>query len=126
MPRRRKRSTWTEYVRSVVEPNERQIDVARRTGIDQTTVSRWMSDGERKTITSQAVAKFARAYNRPVLEAFVVAGFLTEQEAGLKVSDVIDWRKVTNRELLEELHQRIDQLDEDWFQPDPQQANARN
>jgi transcriptional regulator with XRE-family HTH domain len=73
---------WIDYVRKVVG-NDRQIDVARKTGIDQTTVSRWLAGGTGpQRISSQSVAKFARGYNRPVLEAFVVAGFLTAEEAG--------------------------------------------
>jgi len=103
---RRRVNAWTEYVLAVVQPGERQVDIARRTGIDQTTVSRWLN-GEQRSITSTAVAKFARAYERPVLEAFIVAGFITEDEAGVKRSDLIDWTRVTDAEILRELRRRM-------------------
>lgn len=105
----RRRLSWPEYVAHWIEADERQIDVARRTGIDQTTVSRWLN-GERRSITSQSVAKFARAYGRPVLEAFVVAGFLTEREAGISESDMIDWGLVTDEQLMQELRRRMQGL----------------
>lgn len=104
--KRRLLSPWTMYVLSVIDADERQIDVARRTGIDQTTVGRWLN-GDVKAITSQNVAKFARAYDRPVLEAFVVAGFLTEYEAGIKRSDIVQWERVSDDELVRELQRRL-------------------
>lgn len=109
MPRRQKsESAWIDYVRSVIEPGERQIDIAARTGIDQTTISRWLS-GEQKSITPRSVALFARGYGRPVLEGFVVAGFLTESEAGLKLSDVfvVDVHRVSDAALAQEVQRRL-------------------
>lgn len=99
-------ASWDAYIRTFIEPGERQVDVAQRTGIDQTTVSRWLN-GERRSLTSQSVAKFARAYDRPVLEAFVVAGFLTAEEAGLTFSDLVDLSRVSDRDLLAELRRRM-------------------
>src|SRR4051794_24753341 len=98
-------NSWTEYVMTIIEPGERQIDIARRTGIDQTTVSRWLN-GESRAITPASVSKFARGYGRPVLEAFVVAGFLTGDEAEVKQSDVVVWQKITDGELMRELQRR--------------------
>jgi transcriptional regulator with XRE-family HTH domain len=99
-------TSWPQYVSYWIEDDERQVDVADRTGIDQTTISRWLA-GERKSITSQSVAKFARGYGRPVIEAFVAAGFLSESEAGLQTSDMPDWRKITDAQLLAELQRRM-------------------
>jgi len=55
------------------------------------------------------VAAFARAYHRPVLEAFIAAGFLTAQEAGeqptaLPLSPV---KSLTDDELLDEVRRRL-------------------
>src|SRR4051812_31925415 len=61
--------SWSAYVRAHMDPDERQVDVAHRSGIDQTTVSRWLNGGPRSVISSQSVARFARAHGRPVLEA---------------------------------------------------------
>lgn len=98
---------WNEYVKRVIG-NDKQIDVARKSGIDQTTISRWLNpstDATRRT--SQTVAAFARAYDRPVLEAFVVAGFLTSDEAGVPSEPVVDLSTIAKDELLAELNRRL-------------------
>lgn len=99
---------WSTYVRRVVG-TERQTEVARRTGIDQTTISRWLNpDGKgSQRISSQSVAKFARGYERPVLEAFVVAGFLTAEEAGVTTSEPPDLAQVDDATLVAEVQRRL-------------------
>lgn len=57
------------------------VEIARRVGFDQSAVSRWKK-GERPGI--EFVIRFARAYDRNVLEALVEAGCITEAEAGLR------------------------------------------
>lgn len=106
MAKRAPRNSWTEYVVKTIEPGESQSDVARRCGIDQTTISRWLH-GQRSAITSQSVAKFARGYGQSVLGAFIAAGFLSPSEAGVKVADVVDWDRVSNDELLREMQRRL-------------------
>lgn len=100
---------WREYVQRVIGEDS-QSEVSRRTGIDQATVSRWLS-AERATagrqITSQKVAAFARGYHRPVLEAFVVAGFLTADEAGMTASPLHDLSEVDAVVLIAELNRRL-------------------
>lgn len=120
MGRRRTFNSWTEYVRSVVGTNERQVDIARRSGLDQTTVSRWLN-AETRSITPSSVAKFARAYDRPVLEAFVVAGFLTQAEAGLKQNEVVDLTGIKNAQLVRELNRRLAQDEEQDAEPQQRQ-----
>jgi transcriptional regulator with XRE-family HTH domain len=72
--------TWPEYVRRVSR-GDNQVAIEARTSIDQGTVSRWLRG---KTTPSPAqAAKFAQSYDGNVLEAFVAAGFLTAEEAGI-------------------------------------------
>lgn len=99
---------WRTYVRQVIG-DDRQSEVARKTGVDQTTVSRWLAgdvSGTRR-ISSQSVAAFARGYGRPVLEAFVIAGFLTAEEADYKAPSVLDLSVVDSKALVQELARRI-------------------
>lgn len=98
---------WSDYVRRVVG-TDRQTEVARKTGIDQTTISRWLrpSEGGSTRISSQNVARFARGYGIPVLDAFVAAGFLTAEEAGIK-GKPIDIALVDSADLIAELQRRI-------------------
>lgn len=97
---------WSEYVRSVIG-DDRQVDVARKTGVDQTTISRWLNpeEGTTRRISSQSVAAFARGYGVPVLYAFVMAGFLTEDEAGVKIVEP-KLRDVPTEAMLRELIKR--------------------
>lgn len=98
---------WRLYIQQVIG-SDRQIDVARKTGVDQTTISRWLSaEQDAPRLSSQAVAAFARGYGRPVLEAFVVAGFLTPEEAGMPVDPVVDLTKVEVGDLVAELNRRL-------------------
>ncbi len=98
---------WHEYVAKVIG-TDRQVEAARKTGIDQTTISRWLSaDTSSMRRTSQSVRSFALGYGRPVLEAFVVAGFLTPSEAGMKTQPLMDLTDVDAQDLLRELNRRL-------------------
>lgn len=79
--------SWAEYVRLVIG-DDKQIDVARKTQIHQTTISRWLDENSTSARSSQAVRRFAHVYQRSVLECFVFAGFLTTEEAGLQDVDL--------------------------------------
>lgn len=77
---------WAAYVAAVVPSGERQEDIGKRVGQTQATISRWLS-GKTAPDEAAAVAAFAKAYKRNVLEAFVAAGFLDEAEAGSGLPD---------------------------------------
>ena len=85
--------SWPEYVRRLAR-GDNQVAIERTTGVRQSTVSRWLKG--QTTPTPAEAAKFAQGYRGNVLEAFVAAGLLTEEEAGLPpkprvtFSDVID------------------------------------
>jgi len=98
-------SRWGEYVRSTVKPGERQIDIAARCHIDQTTISRWLHD-EQRSITPQTVAAFAHGYGRPVLEAFVHAGLITADDARVRVVRAKSLDDISTDALLAELQKR--------------------
>jgi len=99
---------WKSYVQQVIG-SDRQVDVARKTGVDQTTISRWLSTTEEAAprMSSRAVAAFARGYQRPVLEAFVAAGFLTPEEAGMPAEPMVDLTKIDVSDLVAELNRRL-------------------
>lgn len=72
-------NTWREYVLGLTY-GESQNDVSKRTGISQPTIGRWLR-GDIAKIEPANVAKFAQAYDRSVLEAFVAAALLPFDEA---------------------------------------------
>lgn len=73
--------TWAEYVRRLIG-QDTQMAVSMRTRIDQTTISRWLR-GVTTPKNAADVAHFAQCYKANVLEAFVAAGFLSAEEAGV-------------------------------------------
>lgn len=95
-----------EYVKRIA-PGAKQADLAKAAGVTGPTVSRWMSGSQ--GVDPQAAAKLARAYDRPVLEAFVAAEFLTAAEAKVRPAPAPDFTQLTNDELLELVRARMEQ-----------------
>lgn len=86
-----------------------QKEIAERSGVDPTTISRWKrpEGGTRP----ENVAAFARAYGRPVLEAFVAAGYLTAEEAEGRIRvSVVDPGAWSDEQLVEALTVRLQNL----------------
>lgn len=90
--------SWTEYLRRIAGSGAGQAEIARAAKVATPTVSRWLS-GE-QGVKPAAAANFARAHGRPVLEAFIAAGFLTAEEASARPSVAPDYTQLTNDELL--------------------------
>lgn len=108
--------TWWHYVEQTA-PGRPQEEIARRVGVSAATVTRWKVSEPRPS----NVAAFARAYGRPVLEAFVAAGFLTAQEADTQVI-VTRYEDPSDEEILELLARRLrrdreDVSDDDQHRP---------
>lgn len=89
-------SWWTYVVRTSGTDSPKAMAAA--TDLDAPHFSKWKAGHIPKV---EIVAIFARAYGRPVLEAFVAAGFLTPEEAKARPSLVPDFSQLTNAELLE-------------------------
>lgn len=93
--------SWWEYVEQI-SGGISQSAIGERMGMSQSAVGRWKTSSP----TPAAVAGFARAFNRPVLEAFVAAGFLTEEEARLTQVPA-DLTAVESDLLLAEIRRRL-------------------
>lgn len=93
--------SWWEYVVKVAGDN--QAEIAYKSGLSQPSIWRW----QKNVPKPQNVATFARAYNRPVIEAFVAAGYLDEDEAEHTL--VIDRKAadLSDAELLAEVESRV-------------------
>lgn len=101
--------TWSDYVRQTIGTDQ-QVDAARRADVDQTTISRWIRGGQAGR--AENVVKLARAYKRPVLEALVVAGFISDAEARAKVT-ITRSQSPTDEELIQLLADRLRRKRED-------------
>jgi transcriptional regulator with XRE-family HTH domain len=95
------RMSWWDYV-SRITKGDSQTAIAERTGLSQGGISGWRT----KAPKPETVAAFARGYDRPVLEAFVAAGFLTAEEAQMTKPEPI-LADVPSGELLSELGRRL-------------------
>lgn len=94
-------SSWWSYVKRVSRDAPQQA-IAERAGLSQSTINRWQS-GEPKPGN---VRSFALAYERPVLEAFIAAGFLTQQEANL-ITPPVDLTRLGDDQLIDEVRRRM-------------------
>ena len=96
--------TWTRYV-DAIAPRETRAAIAARIGITPPSVGRWYSQGSLPDPATAAT--FARVYGRPVLEAFVAAGFLTPEEARETPSAPPTLASLNDDELLAEVRRRM-------------------
>jgi transcriptional regulator with XRE-family HTH domain/predicted GIY-YIG superfamily endonuclease len=101
-------SVWWDYVKDVTR-GAQQSEIAEKTGITATTISRWKTAAH--GTRPENVTAFARAYDRPVLEALVAAGFLSADEA--KVTEVSlprDPSQMDSAALATEIQRLVDEL----------------
>lgn len=85
-------SNWARYVRRISgDAGGSQIE--QKTGIGQSNVSRWFTG---TTPTPAHAAKFAQSYDGNVLEAFVAAGFLTREEAGMPPAPLVNFEAIVD------------------------------
>jgi hypothetical protein len=66
---------WWEYVQRVTG-RASQSEIARKLGLAPSAVNRWQHTGPKPV----NVSEFARAYGRPVTEAMIAAGYMTEAD----------------------------------------------
>jgi transcriptional regulator with XRE-family HTH domain len=95
-------SRWWTYVSE--HGGENQTEIARRTELSAASVNRWKTQGS--TPSPENVARFAIAYGRPVLEALVAAGHITEEQAGVQVTRV-DLATLSTEDIMAELGRRL-------------------
>lgn len=81
-----------------------QKEIAAVTGIEQTSISQWKRG--LGTPKWQSVVAIARAYHRSPVEAFIAAGYITEDEAAQVVKLPTPASELSTEELLAELGRR--------------------
>lgn len=96
--------SWGTYV-TEHSGNDINRVVAAKIGVTEPNVSRWKRTDQ--VPRAETVAAFARAYGRPVLEAFVAAGFLTAREAKARPSAAVSLDQLSDDELLAEVRRRM-------------------
>ena len=98
-------SAWGEYVRRHAR-GLTQTQVAEKTGLAQTAISRWLRD-DLDLPRAEFVVRFARGFNENPVEALVVAGYITAEEAGAATVVKTPLSEFTEGEMLDELRRRV-------------------
>lgn len=70
--------TWTQYVGRIAT-GLTHAQIAARSGVSVSNIGRWLR-GELATPDAGNVIAFAKAFDRPPLEALTAAGYFTEDE----------------------------------------------
>lgn len=94
---------WYEYVVQTAGTTS-QTKIEADTGISQSTLAKWKS-GTRPSPAQ--VAKFAREKKVSVLDAFVVAEFLTPDEAGVRATGAPRLSESSEGQLVAEVAKRL-------------------
>lgn len=96
--------TWAEYVRRVTRSMS-QTEIAEKTGVAQTAIGRWLR-GDTGAPRAESVVAFARAVNKPAIEALIAAGYLEPSDATGAAAVQSSIRDFTTDELLAEIRRR--------------------
>jgi transcriptional regulator with XRE-family HTH domain len=97
--------TWSEYLKRHSQ-GDRQGVVAEKTGVQSSTVKRWLT-GETVRPSAQEAINFARAYNRSPIEALIHATYLNTDEVGQAVEIAGSMKDVADESIIEELSSRL-------------------
>lgn len=95
---------WGRFVKQITR-GDSQGDIARRTGINQATISRWMHGENRHLPDARLAVHVARAYSVDPLRALVELGVLTSEEAN-RSDELPDVLTFTTQQLIDELSRR--------------------
>lgn len=96
---------WFAYVHEVAATQGDITDeaIGRRIKMTGPSVNRW----QHSVPKAESVARFARAYKVPVVEAFVAAGILTKEEANVQPEAPTDLAAIPTDALIEEVVRRL-------------------
>lgn len=97
--------TWWTYVERHAVGDTHATIGRKSGGLTGPSVGRWKS-GSRPD--PAAAAAFARSYGRPVLEAFIAAGYLTPEEAQQRPAAAPSMDDMSNAELAAEVLRRME------------------
>jgi transcriptional regulator with XRE-family HTH domain len=99
--------TWPSYL-SAISGGQAGARIAERTGIPESTISRWLSD-KAEPRPKQVVA-VARAYGQNPVEALVAAGYLEDGEINVPSEPTdLSLRSFTTLSLSKEMVRRIEE-----------------
>jgi transcriptional regulator with XRE-family HTH domain len=97
-------SAWSDYVQRHAK-GLTQMQVADKTGLAQTAISRWLR-GDTNAPRAEYVVAFARGFDQNPVEALIVAGYITAEEAGATTEVRTPISEYSGVELIDELRRK--------------------
>ena len=97
-------SNWSEYVHRITA-GLTQMQIAERSGLGQSAISTYLNESS-KAPRADLVVKLARSFNQNVIEALIVAGYITIEEAEVKTILRTPLSEYSLEELLDEFRLR--------------------
>lgn len=76
---------WSEYVANHLRGSQKEL--ADTTGVNPATISRWLNDPHQKPSPEQVI-QFARGVHESPIQALVMAGYISPDEARMEVKDI--------------------------------------
>ena len=95
---------WWSYFKRIAGTETGRV-IAEAAGVSEPQVSRWKSGKNRPD--ADALARFARHYKRPPVEAIVAAGYLRRDEVLEAVEVIRPLSELGDEELLDEIRRRM-------------------
>ncbi|MDQ0377911.1 helix-turn-helix domain-containing protein [Amycolatopsis thermophila] len=97
--------TWSSYVQTLLdERGWSGVDFEKHSGISRTRLVDWRKGS---VPSPDIVRKVAETAGKPVIQAYVAAGYLTAEEAHQRAAAPIDLSRLTDDQLLAEIRRRM-------------------
>lgn len=101
-------SGWASFVAHVAQTTN-TVEISKRTRINQSTIYRWLYQPGAEPRPAHA-ARFAQTYGVEVLRAFVAAGWISREEAGVTLEEERPAEHYTTPELEKSIRRLVSEL----------------
>jgi transcriptional regulator with XRE-family HTH domain len=101
---------WWDYVSRIAGRDAIQKDISERTGIEQSTLSRWKL--RKNPPNADAVVQFARSYGQSPVAALIAARYLdlADVDGAIEIVDTAT-SDLSTAELVKRIHELLDELE---------------
>jgi transcriptional regulator with XRE-family HTH domain len=97
-------SGWLAYLRMLAGEAASQTEISERTGVDLSTINRWMMRGQPPS--ARSVVQVAHGYGVSPVEALIVAGYLQRSDLDLPPAPTVSPRDFSLDDLMYEISRR--------------------
>lgn len=102
-------SGWLAYLRHLAGEAASQTAISERTGVDLSTINRWLMRGD--VPSARSVVKVAHGYGVNPIEALISAGYLDRADLDLPPAPKVSPRDFSLEDLMFEISRRARERD---------------